>query len=91
MRTMREINQLLMTAIRNVMTEEQLDAKLKCGLTTRQLLAESALVHTQITPDADAVAARPAAQHGPIKAYWHHTGYVCPTKPNAEWQPLGLL
>ena len=91
MRTMREVNRLLVTAIRSVMTEEQLDAKLECGLTPRQMLAESALVHTQITPDADAVAARPAAQLGPIKAYWHPHGYVCPTKPNDEWQPLTLL
>lgn len=88
MKTMRDMNRDLVTAIRNVMTEEQLDLKLKSGMTTRQLLAESSLVHTTVTPDEDKVLARPAAQVSRIKAYWHPHGYVCPTKPNAEWYPL---
>lgn len=47
-----------------------------------------ALVHTQVALDADALAARPAAQQSPIKGYWHPHGYICPSKPNGEWQPL---
>lgn len=86
MRTMRETNRLLMDAIRNVMTEAQLDAKLPTGMTTRQLIAESALVHTQILPTEDAIEANLKA--GPIKGYWHPHGYLSARKLNGEWIPL---
>lgn len=88
MKTMREMNRLLISAIRNVMTDEQLDKPLADGTTTRQLMVESSLIHTTILPDEDKVLARPAATNSPVKAYWHHHGYICPTKPNAEWVPL---
>lgn len=90
MKTMREMNVLLMSAIRSVMTDDQLDAKLGSGQTTRQILAQCSLSHTQINPDADSVTAKESARTGRIKAYWHPHGYISPTKPNDEWHPLVL-
>ena len=90
MKTMREMNRLLLDAIQNVMTDEQLDVELKHGMTTRQLLSESALAYSNILPTEDAVETRPAAVTGHIKAYWHPHGYLSARKPNAEWLPLVL-
>lgn len=90
MKTMREINCLLLDAIRNIMTDEQLDAKLHSGLTTRQIMGECALAYTTVSLDADAVKSRPAASASPIKAYWHPSGFISPRKMNAEWLPLVL-
>ena len=90
MKTMREMNVLLSSAVSNVMTEEQLDVKLRSGYTPRQILAQCALAHTQINPDADSVKAKESARTGRIKAYWHPHGYISPTKPNDEWHPLVL-
>lgn len=87
---MRELNRLLMDAIRNVMTDAQLDATLRTGTTTRQLLQESALVYTSICPTEDAVESKASAKTGRIKAYWHPHGFISPTKLNGEWLPLVL-
>ena len=86
MKTMREMNRLLMDAISNVMTDAQLDVKLSSGVTTRQLMAENALVYTQILPTEDAVEANSKADA--IKGYWHPHGYLAARKLNGEWFPL---
>jgi len=90
MKTMREMNRLLLDAIINVMTEEQLDTKLASGYTPRQITATCALAYTNINPDTESVTAKESARTGRIKAYWHPQGYVSPTKPNDEWYPLVL-
>ena len=85
-----ELNNMLTTAISNMMTDEQLDAFLpSLGMTTRQVLVESIVYMGGAIPD-ESLATKGSAQTGRIKAYWHHHGYLSATKPNAEWQPLVL-
>ena len=87
-KTTGEAFHLLATAVRNVMTDEQLDAPVPAagGMTTRQVLRDNT---TAIAGMLDAIPARGAAAGVAIKAYWHpRSNVIGSRKYNAEWEPL---
>lgn len=85
------LNRLLALAVSNVMTDEQLDLHVpSIGMSTRELLQQSAVYMAGVIPSTEHLDGRPGARANHIKAYWHPNGYICASKPNGEWLPLVL-